>query len=90
MAATAWLPISRGDALPENALAVGTYGVDGMVYVPLSESSLCGFRASEFQVVGIRSGIHYDDDDYSDDFGYHYCRTRYYSDDKILTTFAIL
>ncbi|CAE7691819.1 unnamed protein product [Symbiodinium sp. CCMP2592] len=33
MAATAWLPISRGDALPENALAVGTYGVDGMVYV---------------------------------------------------------
>ena len=39
MAATAWLPISRGDALPENALAVGTYGVDGMVYVPLSKSS---------------------------------------------------
>ncbi|CAE7707983.1 unnamed protein product [Symbiodinium sp. CCMP2456] len=33
MAATAWLPIARGDALPENALAVGTYGVDGMVYV---------------------------------------------------------
>ncbi|CAE7360645.1 unnamed protein product [Symbiodinium necroappetens] len=33
MAATAWLPISRGDVLPENALAVGTYGVDGMVYV---------------------------------------------------------
>ena len=49
-----------------------------------------GSEPQSFRLSGFVVGFDKDDDDDSDDFWYNNCRIRYYSDDKILTTFAIL